>query len=349
MTERSGQYIEVERQAPSSGGEFTIPIPKVDSAPYGSKGSKRVVSTVKRAVVAPVIVGFGLLLAGCVAQAGVDSAPGNVPVLPTDEEKNNASGTIPPWVIGGVDYAYLLRSPSSQKAGEADMLGVIATSYAPFSILPATVYNNETAYEGIQVLNMTGVEVNYAEMEKFRQNFRQYFMENPLLSFGDTRLVLHARPQKSYGLYIMPDYIPLPSSLPSPEGLEPAAYTDYGEQGNISTLRIGPRVTRKELSTDPLVDLYISLGIETCQSLVKVEVQGVDDPLAQEVYCNSLGRAVVAANLGITYEAYATWISSLAMQHPDGRIVLGVPIDASVYERFRQQNTGPIFTNPEGH
>ena len=349
MTERSGQYIEVERQAPRSGGEFTIPIPKVDSAPYGSKGSKRVVSTVKRVVVAPVIVGIGLLLAGCVAQAGVDSAPGNVPVLPTDEEKNNASGTIPPWVIGGVDYAYLLRSPSSQKAGEADMLGVIANSYAPFSGLPATVYYNETAYEGIQVLNMTGVEVNYAEMEKFRQNFRQYFMENQLLSFGNTRLVLNVRPQKLYGLYIMPDYIPLPSSIPSPEGLEPAAYTDYGEQGNISTLRIGPRVTRKELSTDPLVDLYISLGIETCQSLVKVEVQGADDPLAQELYCNSLGRGVVAAMLGIPYEAYATWISSLVMQHPDGRIVNGLPIDVTVYERFRQQNTGPIFTNPEGH
>lgn len=304
---------------------------------------------------APLLLAAGLLLSACNGSGKPESVVNvtEVPVLAPDsgiteiqEQTTELIETISP-VDAEYVFSTLMNSTSTETAGDVDVAGVIRDLYPEYAGMPATAFRHESSGKKFLVVNMTGVEVNVQGMLRFMEIYEDYVAENPTLSFGGKQLYLYNGSKEVYGVYVMPDTIPLPTSIGVPQGMEVTAYTLGGDIGNASFLRLGPSVFDGTFSNDPLLDLALSFAIEACQNDVNVRTDNPEDDYTwQEIFCNSMGYGMIAASQGLEYDKYAGWIKEQTFLHPNGAVISLIPIDGELYNNFANSVDGSIFTIP---
>lgn len=306
----------------------------------------------------PVLVAAGLLLAACSSseRPSVTSAVPEVPALsqdgdaPIGEEvifdRPEAVATIA-VVAPSFNFDGVMTSDSSLAVIDVDEVGIMQQVYPEFLYDPASAQSAETPFEHVQVLNMLDIEVDFGKILALRDTYRNYIEKNPALEFGGERLTLKTRQKRIYGLYIVPDTVPVPGIFGIDEGFEPPALTTEGDNGYISILRFGQKTFSNEMTNDPLVDLELSLLIETCQSIVEVRASDPTlDMLWQETFCNSVGRGMLAAMGGLDYDTYSQWIRATDYILPGGDSIYLHPISETLYKEFSQLSHESIFKIP---
>jgi len=307
---------------------------------------------------ASVLVVAGLLLAACssVDRPTAPSPPPEVPTLSPDTDTTVGEQSLidQPEAVATIavvspsfNFEGVMTSESPQNVIDVDEVGIMQQIYPEFLYYPASVQSADTAFEHIQVLNMLDVEVDLDKILALRDTYRSYVSNNPVLEFGGERLTLGPRQKRIYGLYIVPDTVPVPGMFGIPPDFEPPALTVAGDNGYVSILRFGSRTFSNEMTSDPLVDLELSLLIETCQSLVDVHASDPEfDQLQQEIFCNSVGRGMLAAMAGLDYDSYSQLIRDKNYSLPDGVTIYLHPIPPPLYAQFRQLTHGSIFKIP---
>ncbi len=304
---------------------------------------------------APVLVAVGLLLAACSSsnRSPVTSTSTEVPTLspdpdaPVDEYGPLEAVATIAVATPSFNFDGVMTSDSPQTVIDVDAVGIMQQAYPEFLYYPASVQSADTPYEHVQVLNMLDVEVDFEKILALRETYRGYIANNPVLEFGGERLILNPRQKPIYGLYIVPDTVPMPEMFDIDESFEPPALTAVGDNGYISILRFGPKTFSNEMTADPLVDLELSLLIETCQSLVDVRASDPKfDQLQQEIFCNSVGRGMLAAMAGLDYDMYSQWIGDTTYSLPNGDSISLHPITELLYDRFALLTHESIFKIP---
>lgn len=307
---------------------------------------------------APVLLAVGLLLAACSSddRSTVPSPPPEVPTLSPDTDTPIGEQVIidQPEAVATIavatpsfNFEGVMTSESPLAVIDVDEVGVMQQVYPEFLYDMASVQSADTPFEHVQVLNMLDVEVDFGKILALRDTYRGYIANNPVLEFGGERLTLEPRQKPIYGLYIVPDSVPVPGLFGIDEGFEPPALTTEGDNGYVSILRFGPKTFSNEMSNDPLVDLELSLLIETCQSLVEVHASDPNlDKLWQETFCNSVGRGMLAASMGADYDSYSQWIRATDYILPGGDSIYLHPISEPLYNQFAQLTHDSIFKIP---
>lgn len=307
---------------------------------------------------APLLVAAGLLLAACSSseRPSVTSIPPEVPTLSPDTDTPTGGQVIidQPEAVAttavatpSFNFDGVMTSDSPLNVIDVDEVGVMQQVYPEFLYDPASVQSADTPFEHVQVLNMLDVEVDFGKILALRDTYRGYIANNPVLEFGGERLTLKPRQKRIYSLYIVPDTVPVPGVFGVDESFEPPALTTEGDRGYISILRFGQKTFSNEMTKDPLVDLELSLLIETCQSLVEVHASDPKfDQLHQEIFCNSVGRGMLAAMIGLDYDSYSQWIRATDYILPGGDSIYLHPIPEPLYNQFAQLTHESIFKIP---
>lgn len=327
------------------------PLPEPQEAPRSARHSKLYRK------LAPVILAAGLLVSCISLERPV--APSTTPEVPTLSPDNDtpigeqaiidqpeAVATIA-VVPQSFNFEGVMTSESPLNVIDVDEVGVMQQIYPELLYYPASVQSADTPFERVQLLNMLDVEVDLGKILALRDTYRDYVEKNPTLEFGGEPLNLEHRQKPIYGLYIVPDHAPVPGVFGIAEDFEPPALTTEGDNGYVSILRFGPKTFSNEMSNDPLVDLELSLLIETCQSLVEVHASDPTmDMLWQEIFCNSVGRGMLAATMGADYDSYSQWISGTDYILPGGDSIYLHPIPETLYNQFERLTHESIFKIP---
>lgn len=137
----------------------------------------------------------------------------------------------------------------------------------------------------------------------------------------------------------------VPVEAPNPNGLD---YNGISWGGGdllgraLSYVRIDNDNTDQLFTTDK-EKVTKSFAVEACQQTVNVLVldsngRKIEDPtetsIAQEILCNSFGRAVAARQLGIPYARYDFLTTNYGLKYPDQLVHPFVSLDEASYSQL---------------
>jgi hypothetical protein len=209
---------------------------------------------------------------------------------------------------------------------------------------PVTVYNLTD-----RKMRQPVIQALYAMMEDFS---RQPQVLPGFEAMPDTSIAIRRRAPASVSLVLIPEGVLKPRSTASDfiRTRNPPANTTIGRSGDLFTfVQVSPGLFADGSFAAVPDFATFNFGVEICQELIRatvVDQRGITVDLgsaandAQELVCNSLGGAVAAAALGLSYEKY----EAFAQAHPI-RLSAGsapaIVIDEESYADYPQ--TGPII------